>query len=70
MIACPLQTIILLANYYRFSASQSEVLLRNLIQRQKPDRQENRRVIYKFKQRLGKFVIIRLMIIIKIFSLK
>lgn len=29
----PLQTIVFLANYYRFSASQSEVLLRKLIQR-------------------------------------
>ena len=29
----PLQTIVFLENYYRFSASQSEALLRNLIQR-------------------------------------
>lgn len=46
----PFQTIILSHDYYRFSASQSETLLRKCLHEKKPDRQKNRRSFFDLKK--------------------
>ena len=46
----PFQTIILSHDYYRFSASQSEILPRKCLHEKKPDRQKNRRSFFDLKK--------------------